>query len=122
MTMVADARRHHVALVDPMPAGFEAINPELATTGDLPPDPEAGTPGAPWRWWWGPWYQHDNLRDERAEAFASLLQAGVYEYTYLARATTPGEFVVPPPKAEEMYEPETFGRGATARVVIADGP
>jgi uncharacterized protein YfaS (alpha-2-macroglobulin family) len=122
VTMVADARRHHVALVDPMPAGFEAINPELATTGDLPPDPEAGTPGAPWRWWWGPWYQHDNLRDERAEAFASLLQAGVYEYTYLARATTPGEFVVPPPKAEEMYEPETFGRGATARVVIADGP
>jgi len=36
----------------------------------------------------------------------------------VARATTPGEFVVPPPKAEEMYSPEVFGRGATDRVVV----
>ena len=39
-------------------------------------------------------------------------------YSYVARATTPGTFVVPPPKAEEMYAPETFGRGATDRVVV----
>jgi uncharacterized protein YfaS (alpha-2-macroglobulin family) len=26
--------------------------------------------------------------------------------------------VVPPPKAEEMYHPETFGRGATDRVIV----
>ncbi|MEO8073634.1 MAG: hypothetical protein ABI686_10355 [Acidobacteriota bacterium] len=26
------------------------------------------------------------------------------------QATTPGQFVVPPAKAEEMYHPETFGR------------
>ena len=26
--------------------------------------------------------------------------------------------VTPPPKAEEMYMPETFGRGASDRVVI----
>jgi uncharacterized protein YfaS (alpha-2-macroglobulin family) len=121
VTMVAPARRYHVALVDPLPAGFEAINPELATSETLPPADEVssefGGRGRYW-WWWGPWYEHDNLRDERAEAFTSLLWDGVHEYTYLARATTPGVFVVPPPKAEEMYHPETFGRGATARVVI----
>ena len=33
-------------------------------------------------------------------------------------ATTPGVFVVPPPRAEEMYHPETFGRGATDRVIV----
>ncbi len=38
LTMVAPARRYHVALVDPMPAGFEALNPSLATTGDIPRD------------------------------------------------------------------------------------
>ena len=43
---------------------------------------------------------------------------GVHTYTYLARATTPGIFVVPPTKAEEMYHPETFGRTGTARVVV----
>jgi uncharacterized protein YfaS (alpha-2-macroglobulin family) len=36
----------------------------------------------------------------------------------LARATTPGLFVVPPTKAEEMYHPETFGRGAGDKVVV----
>ena len=35
-----------------------------------------------------------------------------------SRATTPGAFVVPPPKAEEMYSPETFGRGGTDRLVV----
>ena len=58
------------------------------------------------------------MRDERVEAFTSLLWAGVHEYTYVARATTPGHFVVPPTKAEEMYAPETFGRSASDRVVV----
>ena len=57
-------------------------------------------------------------RDERVEVFSSLLWEGVHEYSYVARATTPGRFVVPPPKAEEMYMPETFGRGGTDIVVV----
>jgi uncharacterized protein YfaS (alpha-2-macroglobulin family) len=57
-------------------------------------------------------------RDERAEAFTALLWEGVYNYSYVVRATTPGAFIVPPAKAEEMYHPETFGRGKTDRVVI----
>jgi len=36
-------------------------------------------------------------------------------------ATTPGTFIAPPAKAEEQYQPETFGRTATQRVdIIAD--
>jgi uncharacterized protein YfaS (alpha-2-macroglobulin family) len=118
LTMVNDNRRYHVALVDPMPAGLEAMNPALAVTGPIPMDPnEQKSRGAYW-WWSGTWYEHQNMRDERVEAFASLLWEGVHQYTYVARATTPGNFVVPPPKAEEMYMPETFGRGASDRVVI----
>lgn len=64
------------------------------------------------------WFDHQNLRDDRAEAFASLLYGGTYVYTYLARATTPGEYIVPPPRAEEMYYPETFGRGSVDRVRV----
>jgi uncharacterized protein YfaS (alpha-2-macroglobulin family) len=58
------------------------------------------------------------MRDERVEAFTSLLWEGVHNYSYVARATTPGMFVVPPSKAEEMYHPETFGRSGSDRVVI----
>jgi uncharacterized protein YfaS (alpha-2-macroglobulin family) len=117
LTMVAPARRYHVALVDPIPAGLEALNPALAVTGDLPDNVDGGPMPYGW-WWWGPWYEHQNLRDERSEAFTSLLWDGVYTYTYYARATTPGEFYVPPAKAEEMYAPETFGRSASDRVIV----
>ncbi len=116
LTMATPMRRYHVALVDPLPAGLEVQNPDLAVTGALPPDPSA--PKSPYWWWMRTWYEHENLRDERVEAFASILWDGVHTYTYVARATTPGDFVVPPPKAEEMYSPETFGRGAGDRVVV----
>ena len=119
LTLVAPARRYHVALTDPLPAGLEALNPALAVSERVPQEARAAGPqrGGGW-WWWRQWYEHQNLRDERAEAFTSLLWEGVYDYSYVARATTPGAFVVPPPKAEEMYHPETFGRGATDRVVV----
>jgi uncharacterized protein YfaS (alpha-2-macroglobulin family) len=117
LTMVAPSRRYHVALVDPIPAGLEALNPALAVTGSVPQDKNDQTAD---RWWWfsRPWFEHQNMRDERVEAFASLLWEGVHTYSYVARATTPGVFVVPPPKAEEMYHPETFGRGGTDRVIV----
>ena len=123
VTMVAPSRRYHVALVDPMPAGFEAINPVLAVSEEITPkknddnDNESGM-NRHFYWWQRQWYCHDNLRDERAEAFATLLWEGVYEYTYNAKATTPGTFVVPPAKAEEMYSPEVFGRSDSAKVVV----
>ena len=123
--LVNPARRYHVALVDPLPAGLEALNPALATTESLP---DGSTETGIYRggrgivshyWYWrGPWYEHQNLRDERVEAFTSLLWEGEHEYIYFARATTPGTFVVPPAKAEEMYSPETFGRGASDRVRV----
>ena len=118
LTMVAPARRYHVALIDPMPAGFEAENPALAATGRVPQDQDPQGLGRSFWWWIGPWYEHQNLRDDRVEAFTSLLWEGVYTYSYVARATTPGDFVVPPTKAEEMYSPETFGRAGTDRVIV----
>ncbi|CAF2821508.1 unnamed protein product, partial [Rotaria sp. Silwood2] len=64
------------------------------------------------------WTEHENLRDERAEAFRSLLWPGVYEWSYVMRATCAGTFIIPPAKAEEMYSPENFGRSATEKAII----
>lgn len=127
LTMVAQARRYHVALVDQLPAGLEILNPELATTEVIPGDNKPITSVLTYgsrsygygSWWWRQyWFEHQNFRDERAEAFASLLWEGVYNYSYVTRATTPGRFVVPPAKAEEMYHPETFGRTGTDMVTV----
>ena len=57
------------------------------------------------------WY-HREVRDDRVITFVEHMAAGMYHYRYLARATTFGTFVVPPTRAECMYEPETFGRTA----------
>ncbi|MBI4851651.1 MAG: Ig-like domain-containing protein [Acidobacteria bacterium] len=121
LSMVAQARRYHVALIDPLPAGLEALNPALATTGAIPQNNSRASEESlkfGRYYWYGPWYQHQNFRDERVEAFTQLLWDGVYNYSYVARATTLGTFVVPPTKAEEMYHPETFGRSKTDKVVI----
>ena len=116
ITLVADNRRYHVALVDPLPAGLEIINPELSVSQN-PPQQDPTTVSYGW-WWWRTWYEHQNMRDDRAEAFTSLLWDGVYQYTYVVRATTPGTFIVPPTKAEEMYSPEVFGRSASDWVIV----
>ncbi len=122
LTMVAQARRYHVALVDNLPAGLEILNPGLAVTESIPSDTGGNTSvveygsrsfGRGYWWYRQNWFEHQNFRDERAEAFTALLWEGVYNYNYVARATTPGQFVVPPAKAEEMYHPETFGRTGT---------
>lgn len=137
LTLVAPTRRYHVALVDPLPAGLEPLNPALRGTERHMPKvggpsrygrgrgrgwgrfPSHRRPSWGYRGWWRrDWFEHQNLRDERAEAFTSLLWGGVHSYKYIARATTPGIFVVPPPKAEEMYHPETFGRGPGDKLIV----
>lgn len=111
VTMTAPSRRYHVALVSPLAAGVEMLNPVFATTGgDV-----AGARGFRNSNWW---FEFQNLGNDRAEAFSRLLQLGTYRYSYLTLATTPGRFIVPPAKAEEMYAPEIFGRGQTDVVVI----
>jgi uncharacterized protein YfaS (alpha-2-macroglobulin family) len=117
ITMAAPMRRYHVALVDAIPAGVESVNPTFVNTGAIPQDPTGK--GTSRYWWWNmPWFAHQNLKDTRTEAFTPLLWPGVHDYSYVVRATTPGRYVVPPARAEEMYHPETFGRTGTDTVVI----
>ncbi len=116
LTMVAESQRTNVALVDPLAAGLEIVDTTSEITQDVPADLGADS-DASW-WWWGQWYDHVNVRDDRAEAIASWLPAGTYDYSYVARATTPGTFVAPPARAEEIYAPETFGRSGTDVVVV----
>lgn len=99
--------RENVALVDPLPAGFEIVNTALATSE------RASDRDSDHREW-----IHTEARDNRSEAFAFGLRAGTHRYAYTVRATTPGTFIAAPAKAEEMYTPEVFGRSVGTTVVI----
>jgi len=98
--------RFAVAVVDPLPAGFESVNTSLATS-ERPVNVPDDT-----RW------DHESMRDNRSEAFVMNLAPGSHWYSYTARATTPGTFLAAPAKAEEMYSPETFGRSTGTTVII----
>lgn len=121
LVVTADPREQ-VVIDDPLPAGLEPVQSKLATTArDLAVD-ERGDEGdeadadarsddmvANGQAYQSSWY-HREFHDDRVLTFVDHMAAGMYHYRYLARATTPGKFVVPPTRAECMYEPETFGR------------
>ncbi len=119
--VVAPDRRYYVAVIDPLPAGLEAVNEAFKTSatqrlGNASTTVQEGR----WNWWyywWNPW-TFEERRDDRVQLFADRMWDGVYEYTYTARATAVGTFQVPPARAEEMYEPETFGRSASEVFVV----
>uniref|UniRef100_A0A7S4FM98 Alpha-2-macroglobulin domain-containing protein n=1 Tax=Eutreptiella gymnastica TaxID=73025 RepID=A0A7S4FM98_9EUGL len=113
VTLTLETRmvRHRVALVDKLPACLEPLNPALAGTPEL-----GGTPPAAGRCCYWRWYDHDNLRDERVEAFAGRVWEGAHTYSYVAQVTGLGEFIAPPATAEEVLSPEVFGRSATLTV------
>ncbi|MBC8042527.1 MAG: Ig-like domain-containing protein [Rhizobacter sp.] len=126
LRVAVSQERNFFALDDPLPAGFEAVNPTLATSTSRNVD--AGGEGemsegegdgeyAPPR---GYEFDHIELKDDRVTLFAERLGTGLHTYSYLARATTYGTFTLPPTYGEEMYRPEVFGRTATQRIVIGE--
>jgi alpha-2-macroglobulin len=133
LTLVAKDRANFVVVDDPLPAGFEGQNARFSTTlqdvagGVVNPSVDYGD-GSPWDrfergwWFWRPWwsFSHTELRDDRMLLFANHLPAGVYTYSYTARATTIGEFELPPVHAEAMYMPELFGHSASSKLRIVE--
>jgi len=57
-------------------------------------------------------------RDEGTGMAIARLSEGEHEFSYVVRATTAGTFRAAPTRAEEMYEPEVFGRTASGQVVV----
>ncbi len=63
-----------------------------------------------------------DIRDDRIVLFTSL-QTGVAKYEYLTRAITVGTFVMPPVRAECMYDLATFSlTGSGTMSVVAEKP
>jgi len=111
LTIVIPNTLHYAIIDDHLPAGLEAVDQTLETSPQqLAPD--RYDYDDMWQRGWGWWYfDHAELRDERIVLSADYLPAGTYVYTYLVRASTPGEFRVIPPTAQEFYFPEVYGRG-----------
>jgi hypothetical protein len=140
LRVTVPADRAFVAVEDPLPAGLEAVDLSLRTSGTLAPfvTPESeqarqagdrDRDGSRWqswlygRWddgWWSPW-EHKAIYDDKVVYFARMLWTGSYTASYIARATTSGTFVRPPAHAEEMYNPGVQGRSDGGRFDVSEG-
>lgn len=117
LTVIAPSALHYLVVEDPIPAGTEAVDTSLRTTSQLLEPPQFRKAGADdvWGWWV---FSHTEIRDEKVALFAREVPAGTYEYTYLLRTSVPGQYLVMPAVAYEMYFPETFGRSGGAAFTV----
>ena len=112
LTIIATDSQTFVRVEDPLPAGADAINPNLDTS-EVGLD--AGYTGGyqpPYRWgYWGWWVFNDiDFRDEKVVFTADYLPSGTYQYTYYIEAVVPGTYQVMPTIAKAEFRPEVFGR------------
>ncbi len=128
--------RHFVALDVPLPAGLEPVDTTLASTAQIPSEPkeegpavgyqnesgedasDAAQEASPFSTSWYSPFNFTEMRDDRVVLFADHLPPGVHVASFVARATTPGDFVLKPAQAEEMYTPEVFGRSDGGRFQV----
>jgi uncharacterized protein YfaS (alpha-2-macroglobulin family) len=108
VTLKIDVRKkaRYVAVDDPMPSIFEAVNPVFKSQ-----ETRAGEVLG--RDWPGDFQE---LRDDRALFFADYLYPGEYTIRYLARVRAAGTATAPSAKIEEMYHPDRFGLTETMQL------
>ena len=100
--LVSDEPRNHVALVVPIAAGFEPLNPSLETSGSDAKPSQADSVNA----------TYVQRLDHEVRYYFTELPRGTYTFHFRVRASNEGSFVHPSPWAELMYREEVRGRGA----------
>ena len=107
--VVNPEERHYVAVVVPLAAGMEPLNPKLATAssdataaGVLTLEPT-----------------YTAFLDDRLSFYYDTLPKGTFDFYFRARAATGGRFVQPAAQAEMMYDGSVRGNSAGARVEVA---
>jgi len=110
LRLETDRPAHYVAVDDPLPAIFEAVNPDFKTQ-----QTRAGEVlGRDWV------SDYRELRTDRALFFRDHLPPGNYQLRYLARVRAVGTATAPAAKVEEMYHPERLGLTAATPVASTD--
>jgi len=131
LTLLAMQDLHYLIVEDPLPSGLEAVDTRLKITSlaareetgmvekEDPEKQKSQTAASAPPWWKYNYFNHVEPRDDRVVLFATYLPRGKYEYTYLARATTSGQFQALPAIGYEMYFPEVRGRSEGGTFTIA---
>ncbi len=106
--VVNPANRNFIAVVVPLAAGMEPLNPRLETA-----PPEAKPAGSLTL---TPTYAA--YLDDQVAFYFNDLPKGTYDFYFRTRAQVQGDFIQPPAKAEMMYDGSQVGTSAGATVSV----
>jgi alpha-2-macroglobulin len=101
----AQARYARLLVVDRLPAGLEIDNPALVDGGSVEAFSWLSKDAEP---------THTEYRDDRFVAAFDRAegQSAFITMAYIVRAVAPGRYIYPPATAEDMYDPDRYGRTA----------
>ncbi|HEX8987010.1 MAG TPA: alpha-2-macroglobulin family protein, partial [Rhodocyclaceae bacterium] len=107
--VVSNADRTHVAVVVPLAAGLEPLNPSLATA---PPEakPTGTLTSKP---------SYVAYLDDQVAFYYDRLPKGTHHFYFRTRATVAGQFTQPQARAELMYDEAVHGESPGARIEVA---
>lgn len=106
--VVNPEERHYVAVAAPFAAGFEPMNPNLATA------PKTAKPA-------GTMTQqpaHAQYKDDEVIFYYDTLPKGTYDFYFRLRTSIAGSFVHPPAEAAMMYRETVRGRSDGTRIIV----
>ena len=101
-----------VIVADYLPAGFEIDNPRLVSSGETSTLDWIADGAEP---------VSSEFRDDRfSAAFDRASDSSpVFTVAYVVREVSPGRYVLPQAKVEDMYRPDRFGRTGTGSIEVA---
>jgi alpha-2-macroglobulin len=113
---------------DPVPGGFEPLNTDLATTSMVDADKGKFQAGGGSLWFkYGDWseygfsfwnFYHKELLHHAARFYADYLPPGNYHLSYMAQAIGAGDYAILPARAEEMYDPNVYGKTSSEQLKV----
>ncbi|NQY48947.1 MAG: alpha-2-macroglobulin family protein [Colwellia sp.] len=107
----SERRSPDLLVVDLLPAGLELENQNLSHAIKLDSIIFDGKPASEWQKKTN--ILHQEFRDDRYVAAIDVGYRGTSYLFYLARAVTPGKYLVPAPLVENMYQPDKNAVGDT---------
>lgn len=99
----------NVIITDMLPAGLEIENPRLQSQRVLP--------------WIGSksvYPEYMDIRDDRINIYLNLRRRVEYNFYYMLRAVTVGDFVLPPVEGEAMYDPAKSSVAGSGRIKVVE--
>ncbi|MBN1681120.1 MAG: Ig-like domain-containing protein [Anaerolineae bacterium] len=121
LTIIAPSTLHYVVIEDPLPAGADAVNPNLTTSSQIGTRPTINRErplSRGWGWWW---FSNIEMRDEKVVMYATYLPRGTYQFNYVIYPGLPGVYNVIPTTGQEFYFPEVYGRSEGLLFTITGG-